>query len=99
MSDDGDIVNNFLAQYEEVHTEADSTTQHQNRTRNHVTRLILWFFVLMMACFTLSICGIVIWGEPYRAVLLLEMATTIISIVTPIVTFILGYYYATKAAN
>ena len=91
-----DALDRFFAHENEVDGELET---RREGTRNHITRVVLWAFAGLIGLFALSLCYLCVFGDVSRVPLLLESTKTLTGIVTPIVTFILGFYYATKAAN
>ena len=83
---------------QETEVDAELKTSRED-TRNHITKVILWAFAAFIILFSASLCYLSVWGDINRIPVLLEATKTVASIVTPIVTFVLGFYYATKAAN
>lgn len=65
-------------------------------TRSGITKWVLRTFCILAGIFTVFVCGIAAWGDVTRLSAMSEMVQLLLSAISPVVTFILGYYFATK---
>lgn len=70
--------------------------QSQEQTRATVTRTIVRTFAFVVCVFAAAAAYTSIWGDLERLEPIGKVALVISGAISPVVTFILGYYFATK---
>lgn len=68
----------------------------KEETRSHITKWVLGTFCVLISVITIFVCGISAFGEVARLSAMSEMVQLLLAAISPVVTFILGYYFATK---
>lgn len=94
-TDPDDIIQTFALR----ETEAEkpfNIPANQEKTRQLVTLIVVWCFALIMGFFSLTAILVTLFFDITRLERLGQMIQIIAGVVSPVVTFIFGYYFATK---
>lgn len=96
-----DEVDTLLAAFERRGREAEGLDlpQQQENTRTWVTIVIVSVFSAAVVVFALAAAIIAIWGDTERLEPMGSIIQILFGVISPIVTFILGYYFATRPQN
>ncbi len=76
-----------------------SFPEKQEITRSKITMWVIRTFCIVLGVFSVFVCGVGAWGDVTRLSAMSEMIQLILAAASPVVTFILGYYFATKGSD